>query len=86
MPHSAKSISIIDMIEIDCEQSPLFLQEIVENRASRDERAREKWGEDKKIAPLFARSLISRRSILGDLLEEKRRLLAVYDINKNNFN
>ena len=29
------------------------------------------------LAPLFARSLISRLSILDDLLEEKRRLLAV---------
>ena len=29
------------------------------------------------LAPLFARSLISRGSILDDLLEEKRRLLAV---------
>ena len=36
------------LIFLDCE-SPLFLQEIVENRASRDERAREKWGEDKKV-------------------------------------
>ena len=46
---------------LECEWSPLFLQEIVENRASRDERAREKWGEGS-----------------DDLLEEKRRLLAVY--------
>ena len=30
------------------------------------------------LAPLFARSLIPRGSILDDLLEEKRRLLAVY--------
>ena len=30
------------------------------------------------LTPLFARSLISRRPILDDLLEEKRRLLAVY--------
>ena len=30
------------------------------------------------LAPLFARSLISRGSILDDLLEEMRRLLAVY--------
>ena len=37
------------------------------------EKEREKW-----LAPLFARSLISRRSILDDLLEEERRLLAVY--------
>ena len=29
------------------------------------------------LAPLFARSLISRGSILDDLLEEKSRLLAV---------
>ena len=29
------------------------------------------------LAPLFARSLISRGPILDDLLEEKRRLLAV---------
>ena len=33
-----------------------------------DERALENWGEDK----FFARSLISRRSILDDLLEENR--------------
>ena len=32
----------------------------------------------RKLAPLFARSLIPRGSILDDLLEEKRRLLAVY--------
>ena len=31
------------------------------------------------LAPLFARSLISRCSILDDLLGEKRRLLAVYE-------
>ena len=30
------------------------------------------------LAPLFARSLISRRSIPDDLLEEKRRLLTAY--------
>ena len=30
------------------------------------------------LAPLFARSLISRRSIPDDLLEEKRKLLTVY--------
>ena len=37
-------------------------------------------GEDKEriFAPLFARSLISRGSILDDLLDEKRGLLAVY--------
>ena len=31
------------------------------------------------LAPLFARSLISRGSILDDLLAEKRRLLAVHN-------
>ena len=30
------------------------------------------------LAPLFAYSLISRRAILDDLLQEKRRLLTVY--------
>ena len=37
------------------------------------------------LAPLFARSLISRSSILDDLPEEKRRLLAVYVALLKNF-
>ena len=60
---------------------------IVENRASRDERAREKWGEDKRArggralflsSPHFLRALSSLDARFSTIsLEEKRRLLAV---------